>query len=456
MKYVKENLDVVIILSIALVALVLVFYPTASWGSELKERMQERFNQRNAATSLISTVEIIPGSPKLQGVTIEKNLIDAKKYANENMKQQAERIQKLAAEQNSKHRVQIVKGAPGTPDKYIPLLADDKPQDNYLPAPGPVRADPFGFKIDYERQFATWLEKLKGGTPPTANEVAALVEARRLDLANQEKSTARIFPGGGAGGAGTLSQKETATIKKAAVYSRAAKLHCYVDENALQRREWFGKPVPPNEAQIFEAVVDSWFQQDVVNAIIALNKSVLDLQPADKRNVGRSPLKRLESIVIGAAATGAGGGGSGALFIGGAPNPAAGGGPAPVPAVGGTTAAGLDFTRSLTGHVGTAEYDVVPLRIVVHIDPAYINQFIDTLYRQNNGYTVINQQIRVDDPLEASSNGFLYGPVQVVRLELLVEGLLFRSWTVPIMPDTIRRGLGLPPVGTPVPGAGIR
>jgi hypothetical protein len=91
------------------------------------------------------------------------------------------------------------------------------------------------------------------------------------------------------------------------------------------------------------------------------------------------------------------------------------------------------------------------MKIVVHLDPAYINQFIDALYRQNNGYTVINQNLRVVDPLEASSSGYLYGATQVVRLELLVEGLLFRSWTVPLMPNDIRKVLGIPPVGTPLP-----
>jgi hypothetical protein len=68
------------------------------------------------------------------------------------------------------------------------------------------------------------------------------------------------------------------------------------------------------------------------------------------------------------------------------------------------------------------------------------------LYRQNNGYTVINRSMRTVDPMEASSNGYLYGPVQVIRLELTVEGLLFRSWTVPLMPNDVRNKLAIQPV----------
>jgi len=338
----------------------------------------------------------------------------------------------------------------------IPMLADGREEDNYLPAPaaeGP-RADTMRFKRDYERQFPVWMEKLNAGTPPTPNELTDLVNARVKELANQALALQRVNSGVGTAGApNQLSVKESNQIKRAAVSARAAKIWCYVDDSALQKRDWFGHSAPPNEQQIFEALVDSWFQQDVVNAISGLNKKVMDKQT--EKNVGRAPVKRLVSIVIGNTALGsATAGGPGSLFFGGpAMAPSAGGGPgAPLAAAGGS---GLALDRSLTGHVGTSEYDVVLMRITVDIDPAYENQLIDALYRQNNGYTVINRNMKTVDPLEAASNGYLYDPVQCERLELLVEGLLFRSWTLPIMPDGIRRQLGLPPVPAPgTPGAG--
>jgi hypothetical protein len=161
-------------------------------------------------------------------------------------------------------------------------------------------------------------------------------------------------------------------------------------------------------------------------------------------------VKRVEAIVIGSAALGGGSASAGGLFMASPVGAGPGGQAAPAAMAG--TPAGLDYSRSLTGHVGTSEYDVVPMKIVVYIDPAYENAFIDELYRQNNGYTEINRSMRTVDPLEASSNGYLYGPVQVIRLELTVEALLFRSWTVPLMPADIRSKLGLPAVGTAMPG----
>jgi hypothetical protein len=439
MKYVKEHLDVVICGVIAVIALVgYLVWPLPGWGSDLQARMTERIQQKSVAAQLVSNVEIIPGGPKLEHATIEPNVIEAKERANRSMHQQADKVASLAAEQNQQHRVEVIKGTPavqgkpGTPDKYIPLLANGVKEDNYLP--GPMRADPFGFKTDYERQFPRWLEKLVGapdmvGTPPKEPEVAALIEARRAEISANERATGRLV-GGGQGSSSGLSTKDTTLIKKAAVFSRAAKLHMYVDDNALQKRPWFGKSVPPTETEIFEALVDTWFQQDVVNAIASLNDKVLATQPAEARNVGHAPIKRLEAILVGSASlSGQPGSGGGALFMAG-PGQASGQGGSPMAPA---SPAGLDFNRSMTGHVGTSEYDVVPMKIVVYIDPTYENEFIDELYRQNNGYTVINRCMRTVDPLEASSNGYLYGQVQVIRLELAVDGRWFRSWTVPLM-----------------------
>jgi hypothetical protein len=51
-------------------------------------------------------------------------------------------------------------------------------------------------------------------------------------------------------------------------------------------------------------------------------------------------------------------------------------------------------------------------------------------------------QTRAVDPLDRASNGYLYGNTPVVELELLVECVMFRSWTAPLMPDAIKLTLG--------------
>ena len=189
--------------------------------------------------------------------------------------------------------------------------------------------------------------------------------------------------------------------------------------------------------QIFEALMDSWLQNDVVKAICSTNTGP---DGKDYPNVGKSPVKRLENISVGATGLTKNDSSSGQLFLGMSGSSTSGSG----------GAGGLDFGRSVTGHwvdpnVGGG-YDVVLMTLKLDLDPAYLNKFIDELYRQNNGYTVLNIKTSPIDPLEAASNAYLYGDTQCVHVEMLVEDLMFRSWTVPVMPKEQRASLSLPPI----------
>jgi len=42
----------------------------------------------------------------------------------------------------------------------------------------------------------------------------------------------------------------------------------------------------------------------------------------------------------------------------------------------------------------------------------------------------------------AASNGYIYGESQVIEVELLVECIMFRSWTEQLMPDAVKISLG--------------
>jgi hypothetical protein len=107
-----------------------------------------------------------------------------------------------------------------------------------------------------------------------------------------------------------------------------------------------------------------------------------------------------------------------------------------------------DYTLGLTGRASGNTYDVVYMSVSLDLDPAYLFKFIDQLYRQNMGYTVVNMQIHAVDPLDRASNGYLYGESPVIEVNLLVECLLFRSWTEALMPDAEKMTLGAaPPAG---------
>ena len=100
--------------------------------------------------------------------------------------------------------------------------------------------------------------------------------------------------------------------------------------------------------------------------------------------------------------------------------------------------------RQMTGRASGADYDIILMQISVDVDPSWLNRFIDQLYRQNMGYTVLNIKLKTVDPLSRASNGWIYGETQVVEAEILVESLMFRDWMRPLMPEKVRVALGLP------------
>jgi hypothetical protein len=50
--------------------------------------------------------------------------------------------------------------------------------------------------------------------------------------------------------------------------------------------------------------------------------------------------------------------------------------------------------------------------------------------------------MRSVDPLARASDGFLYGDVPVVEVQMLVECLFFRNWTEKVMPNAVKKSLG--------------
>ncbi|NNM88632.1 MAG: hypothetical protein HKL95_08945, partial [Phycisphaerae bacterium] len=79
----------------------------------------------------------------------------------------------------------------------------------------------------------------------------------------------------------------------------------------------------------------------------------------------------------------------------------------------------------------------------VIIAPSKINTFINNMYRQNNGYTLLNVQIRTVDPIDAITHGYVYGAVPAVEADFLFEDILFNQWNGRVMPAAYRRRFGI-------------
>jgi hypothetical protein len=491
MKFVKENLTLLICGAVALLILVFAFAPIPYAVPSLKEglvtKMQHRYAHRDMIKQWMSAPLELPGWPAAKGIP-PQSWVDVKNLLITGMNNQQKEVETLAQQYNKQGRVDAHE-VPLLPVPQSKDLSQSKglPMSGFLPK---VTGERMVFKENYGAQFPLWRGLLALGALTKVDAAAALPpkpDDLKREFEERQKVAAGNMPagvtagvagglGGGFGAVASQSSKELWDFEKRGITAKALSLRMYVEDNAFQIRSWYNQDSPPDDTQVFEGFVDSWLQSDLVKAIFAVNSKY---NPKDAVDV--SPVKRLTRVMIGSNArnqllsgstsggtpSSAGPSGSAGdqgplFFTGGGIAPEASGVTAmtPVPVLPGnqatsrpnvlalpTTPNQTNYDVGMTGRSAGATYDVVYMSVVMDVDPAYLFRFIDELYRQNMGYTVANIQMRSVDPIDRASNGYLYGNTPVVEVDLIVECILFRGWTEPLMPDAVKISLGgtLPP-----------
>ncbi len=475
MKFLKANLLLIICTLVVILSLVALYYPIGAKSKRLRNSMIASLGSETMANSLGRTFIRIPGEKSYNG-PVTPQVIKAKEFVQQKIAQQANWVQQRVEAANASFRVSF------SGSRAIPLL-NGVPMRDLLPRPSRDAVIRGEFRSAYRRLFLPkfrssrgFLAMLDAGTPPTARLIKRLVR-RAL------KKQASIMPVGEAGNADTGAHSRlTREIVKRQVYRAAAGIKVYASPRSFQIRSFIHSTTLPTADQIYEAFVDTWVQADVVRAIAALNRS--------STNVGESPIKRLIHITVGneapaamgATYSNASGNGlnlidDGHLFLGasklaqgtnggaganaadmarfrpqgipggypGVPGYGGPGGfpgmPTNIPSVGGSGTAAVG--APLTGHVSNARYQVVLMQVSLVAEPWMINKFINELYHQNNGYIVLNMDIRTVDPIQAITQGYVYGKVPAVRADLLFECVMFSRWNKRVMPADYRSALGI-------------
>jgi hypothetical protein len=80
--------------------------------------------------------------------------------------------------------------------------------------------------------------------------------------------------------------------------------------------------------------------------------------------------------------------------------------------------------------------------IEVLVEWQRLPQFIASL-AQTNFMTVLKTDIQDVDEYEALQKGYIYGTGDVVRATMLIESLWIREWTSALMPDDVKRAMGI-------------
>ena len=318
MNFIKSNVIPIVCALVVLLAIVALFYPIGKNEKHLKKKMREALSKVTTAESLSSNTVHIPGEPVFNGPIVPA-VIKAKRSVQEYLASQVREIKRLYAVLNARGRVVFA-----TQKEIVPLLGDHRLGSHILPhiprnlvIRGDFRRAYLGLFAVRGKNTYSWLTQLDAASPPTTKLIDREVRKRlrAIEASLPESSNT----GNNGSNNGVPSRQRRSLIKQITqklVYDTA--LHCriYASPSSFQIRSGLesGQPLPHSKL-VYQGVVDSWLQQDVVNAINELNGASTD--------VAHSPVKRLIHISIGADAAASAGssggrgqsGGAGPLFL---------------------------------------------------------------------------------------------------------------------------------------------
>lgn len=257
----------------------------------------------------------------------------------------------------------------------------------------------YKFREEYRKALQELLTTIDAGTTPTAEDVS-----REEENIRQEYGIS-IFKllGEGTGssadktGTGVEGDLKDYAAQRAAV-TRAEEIHIYADKQSLDVNvptDVSSTNAPPPLADMWEAQVSLWIQQDIARAIAEVNQSA--------KNVAGSVVKRLVKIDIQQT--------SSARERSGSPSVS---------------------QASFTGLVSTQDFDAVRIEMEMVVDVRRVPEFVSALYNQGQ-YVMCDWQIK--EELEPEKTGqsatiqdYRYGPAPVVRLISHWETCLLRDF----------------------------
>lgn len=103
---------------------------------------------------------------------------------------------------------------------------------------------------------------------------------------------------------------------------------------------------------------------------------------------------------------------------------------------------GTDPSVSVTGRKSNAEYDVIKARMTLVVDAERLPRLFKA-FSETNLITVLDMDVREVDLWADLRQGYYYGKAPVVRVDLELETVWHRDWTVPMMPESVKSALGV-------------
>ena len=411
----------VILCICSLMGLVVVRFQASSFMKEIEERnsvVQKVINLKSTRVKIPSPDLDI--SVEERDITINEPAIEALKDVYGKMAVEYRNIFALAVDQNRKG--------------HDPLL------DGLFPDPGINYDKLYDARVEYRNAFESMLlyysptdiyPRLNAGESADMGKLSAEVELEQNNyLLRQglENSSLELLT--------AKQQLDLSELRRGVAYrvlrQHASKYHIFVDSledsgMVFQIDPWSLPGPSPTLPDIWQGQMGLWVQQDIVQALGTAN----NIWNASM-NAMQNPVKKLNNIsvmpsYVGITTTGAltqtG------ILTTGQPNS-------------GETRLPNGFLMSPTGRRSNTIYDVLHAKVSLVVDYQQMSKLFEAIGK-TNFMTILNISITDVDEYEALQSGYLYGSGDCVQVDLIIETLWLREWTVRLMPKSIKTLLAI-------------
>ncbi len=464
--WIKANWIIVLLSAAMIICLPLFTILGASWNRSVAESIKSRVDQQANELKRVSRTDVVitpltPGTPEInESLPLNRTILSQYEEIRRATKADAEGIIQTALSINRKDDQLLL---PGLLPKPADNVRDVLPYELYEP---------------YIAHHDALLALMNAGTPPDPQSVVEqLTEFQRTFMRaefNTETPT-NLSP------ADRTRLAEEMSKRRMAIYAQtASEISVYADRSVFALERWTSSDGKPDEFQWWEWQHNAWLHSILAEAIRNVNldeqgesapifalpssvvKRIVSIQAdpminPSMRQAARDRRENLAAAAFDAQAAseyggmGVEGGGMGVEggrgFEGGGK---AGGRSTPTPS--GPMAAPVvtdpdqplsrDFTASITGRTSNGLYDVRNVTLTVIADSRRLPAFIEALERADF-VTVLGMNIVAVDPLAELAMGYFYGSEPIVQVELRLETLWLREWTVPLMPAPFKEMLGI-------------
>ncbi len=477
LNWIKSHLLIVIMCVISVIVLPVVIFASSSWNARIAKEIAARVSAQNQKINTVSSTQVnvkplVPGAPPVETkMPINLKMLEDYRAVREQIKNDATELEKWVVEVNrSGKEVQLVPGL--------------------LPEPSRSMMSELPFRIHgaFMKAHEDLLKKIGAGMPLSPELVQEqLVEFDR----NYRRTQFNVDPGTTLSDTEQTKLREALTARRMAIYAQSAQEYSvYADLPVFNLDPWEDQKAP-DKLRWFEWQHTYWLNSDLMAAVAKAN--TVDGQPATIMGSPSSVIKRIVNVLpdrlypislteaslkpaseAGPEESSSGPSMGGPDFGPAMGGPDFGGGPSESSNVGrskyGPSEASptersapsaqvvkadatayaqpgqpfpLTFAESISGrYTRTGLYDMRRVKVTLIVDSARLQDMFDA-FHSTDFMSVVGFKAK---PLDVSidlAQGFYYGRDPVIEVELDIETLWLRDWTVELMPPPVRLYFGI-------------